>query len=125
MRIDLQACERTDYGIVTRYDYNDYNTHALLYNESTVRRFVVSCERTLSKRTSISDRSQHSPWQIVQPRGFSVLPVRHEGILRRYRRPPRPPSRREPALALRLYRHIRSECPEEGFNLARKEKRRP
>ena len=47
MHLELQACERTDYGLVTRYDYNDYNTHALLYNESTVRRFVVSCERTL------------------------------------------------------------------------------
>lgn len=40
MHSELQACERTDYGIVNRYDYNDYNTHALLYNESTVRRFI-------------------------------------------------------------------------------------
>ena len=41
MQPDLQACERTDYGIVNRYDYNDYNTHALLYNESTVIRIHI------------------------------------------------------------------------------------
>ena len=47
----LQACKRSDYRIETRYDINDYDTYAVIYNKSTVgcKSWVQSLESRLSE----------------------------------------------------------------------------